>query len=45
MKVEKRVLYAWTDLKEQIYPIADGTVQVTLADLGDLRKIYVSNSK
>lgn len=40
MKVLRRILNGWTDLQEEIFPIAKGTVQVALADLGaDLRKM------
>jgi len=43
MKILRTTLNGWTDLKEQIYPIVEGTVQIVLADLGaDLRKMYVS---
>lgn len=39
-----RILNGWTDLKEQVCQIAEGAVQVALADLeGDLTKMYVSH--
>lgn len=43
LKMLRRILSRWTDLKEQLCQITEGAVEVALADLGaDLIKMYVS---